>query len=515
MSRNVATSKELPRPPPPPKSPPPPPPLPPPPPYTFYDSMSSTPQRSPSFRPTCQPQHQYQPLHRPYTPGHSTLYTTNHLRCLNRRYILLAIPLVLLVTYLLSMLPSISVPHFPPPRMDASQRYLHPTPLASIPPTTLQQKKRVIFIGDVHGELVRLHELLDKVGYDSGENGDIVVLLGDMIAKGPDSAGVVDWVRAQGEGRVWCVRGNHEHSVLGAASQLEKERKRRRRKSPHSTSEDEDNTIDEAENDMDSYVSSPLERRKPKGGARGRKLAKSLTKEQKDFLAACPVMLQIPAFLDGARKVKGRKQELEYIAVHAGLEAAVRLQDQDLVKVMNLRMIPRPEVLDDVMEEEYDSTEDEDDEDNDNEEEGDEDEEDEDEDEDASSQRKHRKPWKIHWALFWNKWMSGKLPQLISPSVVLDTSSSSASSSASRRHDTRAVVVYGHYAAKGLDIRRWTKGLDSGCQKGGRLTAMVLDLETGEEEIVQIDCGGVKKGKGGKKSGKKESKKHKGEEDEE
>lgn len=35
-------------------------------------------------------------------------------------------------------------------------------------------------------------------------------------------------------------------------------------------------------------------------------------------------------------------------------------------------------------------------------------------------------------------------------------------------------VVYGHAAARGLDIKRWTFGLDTGCVYGGRLTALVL-----------------------------------------
>ncbi|KAK2460319.1 hypothetical protein APHAL10511_007708 [Amanita phalloides] len=35
-------------------------------------------------------------------------------------------------------------------------------------------------------------------------------------------------------------------------------------------------------------------------------------------------------------------------------------------------------------------------------------------------------------------------------------------------------VVYGHAAARGLDIKRWSFGLDTACAKGGRLTALVL-----------------------------------------
>jgi len=37
-------------------------------------------------------------------------------------------------------------------------------------------------------------------------------------------------------------------------------------------------------------------------------------------------------------------------------------------------------------------------------------------------------------------------------------------------------VIYGHAAARGLDINRWTFGLDTGCVYGRKLTALVLDL---------------------------------------
>ena len=51
-------------------------------------------------------------------------------------------------------------------------------------------------------------------------------------------------------------------------------------------------------------------------------------------------------------------------------------------------------------------------------------------------------------------------------------------------------VVYGHYAAKGLDIREWTKGLDSNCVRGGRLSALVVKKEKGEVvmEVVSVKC---------------------------
>jgi len=45
-------------------------------------------------------------------------------------------------------------------------------------------------------------------------------------------------------------------------------------------------------------------------------------------------------------------------------------------------------------------------------------------------------------------------------------------------------VIYGHWAAAGLTVRRHTIGLDSGCVYGNQLTAYVL--ETGE--IIQVQA---------------------------
>jgi predicted phosphodiesterase len=68
---------------------------------------------------------------------------------------------------------------------------------------------RTLFIGDVHGCAEELEELLRECGYREGE--DRVVLVGDLVAKGPDSAGVVRRAR---EGGMLAVRGNHDAHVL-------------------------------------------------------------------------------------------------------------------------------------------------------------------------------------------------------------------------------------------------------------------------------------------------------------
>jgi hypothetical protein len=64
---------------------------------------------------------------------------------------------------------------------------------------------RTLVIGDVHGCLDELLALLDVVQYHQGA--DRLVFVGDLVDRGPDSIGVVRFVRQLG---VECVLGNHE-----------------------------------------------------------------------------------------------------------------------------------------------------------------------------------------------------------------------------------------------------------------------------------------------------------------
>lgn len=55
-------------------------------------------------------------------------------------------------------------------------------------------------------------------------------------------------------------------------------------------------------------------------------------------------------------------------------------------------------------------------------------------------------------------------------------------------------VYYGHDAHRGLNLKRFAKGLDSGCDTGGELTAMVIWQERArkrtvyKEQVVQVTC---------------------------
>jgi hypothetical protein len=74
-----------------------------------------------------------------------------------------------------------------------------------------RQSGRLILIGDVHGMKTELEALLVKVEFDSQH--DHLILTGDMIDKGPDSAGVIDVLMELGAS---CVMGNHEHKAIAS-----------------------------------------------------------------------------------------------------------------------------------------------------------------------------------------------------------------------------------------------------------------------------------------------------------
>lgn len=67
---------------------------------------------------------------------------------------------------------------------------------------------RTIVVGDVHGCLLELRDLLKACAF---ETGDRLVFVGDLVAKGPDSQGVVALARELG---ACAVLGNHDARVL-------------------------------------------------------------------------------------------------------------------------------------------------------------------------------------------------------------------------------------------------------------------------------------------------------------
>ena len=143
--------------------------------------------------------------------------------------------------------------------------------------------QRTVFIGDVHGCLDELEMLYKKLAVSSA---DRVLFVGDLVAKGPDSQGVLAFVRASG---ARSVLGNHDDAVLRYRRALQ-------------------------------------EGREPKLKPGHLAVARSLSEEDWSFLDEMPLLLRVP--------------DLEVAVVHAGVVPGKPLEAQardDLLAMRTLR----------------------------------------------------------------------------------------------------------------------------------------------------------------------------------
>jgi serine/threonine protein phosphatase 1 len=74
----------------------------------------------------------------------------------------------------------------------------------------------VYVVGDVHGCLAELEALLERLDPAADE---LVVFVGDLVRKGPNSAGVIDLVRSRPN--FLTVRGNNEEKLLRGEKKLD------------------------------------------------------------------------------------------------------------------------------------------------------------------------------------------------------------------------------------------------------------------------------------------------------
>jgi hypothetical protein len=139
--------------------------------------------------------------------------------------------------------------------------------------------RRTIVIGDVHGCLDELLALLVRCGHTPA---DRVILVGDLVNKGPDSAGVVAWARQHG---AEAVLGNHD-----------------------------DHALDAYHGDLDV---------KPTHRA----VASSLSPADLDWLEARPLWIHIDDYRE------------PYVVIHGGMVPGVPLEEQQREHLLNLRSI--------------------------------------------------------------------------------------------------------------------------------------------------------------------------------
>ncbi|KAK4152355.1 Metallo-dependent phosphatase-like protein [Chaetomidium leptoderma] len=189
-------------------------------------------------------------------------------------------------------------------------------------------RKRLVILGDVHGQLAALKALLQKIGFDN-KHGDHLVFAGDMVTKGPDSKGVVKLAMDLGAS---AVRGNQEDKVLAFAREI------------HRLSADDESRLgpvsDDAEDgdgegdDKDGEAKVEARRKD-----HARKIARSLTRAQLAWLRSLPIILRI-GHIPGATSPPWNASTIAVI--HGGLVPDVKLEKQDPWAVMNMRSLVYP-----------------------------------------------------------------------------------------------------------------------------------------------------------------------------
>lgn len=288
-------------------------------------------------------------------------------------------------------------------------------------------KRRLVFVGDIHGNARELKELLKRVEFDELE--DHLIAVGDVISKGPDNVGVMDeLIRLNAS----SVRGNHEDRLLALAPSV-----------------------------LDIKLPAPTAEYSSKGSAKDEALLRQLSPQHIDFLRDMPLMLRIPP-LPMASKASHKKHSPiaeEILVVHAGLVPAVALEKQDPYFVMNMRSIYPKTHLPLV---------------------------------EAEDKKGKSKPWHDIWGWYNDRLFRKKSLKGFEIWESLDDEDADSWLGKLGLVDKKKwpkpqVAIYGHHAKAGLQITRWSKGLDSGCVRGGELTAMVLDAK-GRSEIVSVSC---------------------------
>lgn len=159
-------------------------------------------------------------------------------------------------------------------------------------------EQRLIFIGDIHGCKTELLSLLEASHYSART--DHIITTGDIIHKGPDSLGVVDFLMEHGAS---CVRGNHEDNILRLREQM----------------------ANPVSSDHNGSAGS-----NPELETKEEKLARALSDKQLEYLKAFPLILRV-----------GRLEALasNVVVVHGGLVPGMDLDKQDPYAIMNMRII--------------------------------------------------------------------------------------------------------------------------------------------------------------------------------
>ena len=249
----------------------------------------------------------------------------------------------------------------------------------------------ILVIGDVHGcyeELLALHK--KAVQLNGNQEFRRVILVGDLCNKGPQSVAVLRHVQEQAP-RWMSVRGNHDNGALLAA--LGDERRRSKASYAWVFGGDDDNTPALSDSDV-------------------------------LWMAQLPYSIRITGRL--------LNQDMDTIIVHAGLVPGVRLEEQSVSAMTNLRDVCQVSFYDGGYRMAQEADDD---------------------------QHHTTKPWATLW---------------------------------SRCHGEESVrVIFGHDARRGLQRHPNVIGLDTGACYGKQLTGVILSPHKQEATVVSVPAARV------------------------
>lgn len=172
--------------------------------------------------------------------------------------------------------------------------------------------QRLYAIGDVHGRLDLLRPLIKRIEEDDAARvpaKTTIIMLGDLIDRGPDSAGVLSFLnRLRSRRKMRFIMGNHEEMFLAALERKE-------------------------------VLRSFLDY-----GGRETFLSYAISRSDYDSLSLDELHIRIPALVpsEDVDFIRGFEDMIvcgDYVFVHAGIRPGVELDAQD---VKDLRWIRNP-----------------------------------------------------------------------------------------------------------------------------------------------------------------------------
>lgn len=334
---------------------------------------------------------------------------------------------------------------------------------------------RIITVGDIHGRNDTLSALLDKLSYEP--RSDTLIHVGDIVTKG-GVGGSVAVLSFMSSNNITGVRGNNDQEVIewkawrnwiqslpGGREWLDKID----REHPVDDDEDEDEDDDDDDDELRVAFWSELsnkdwEDKVPKGWKLFRRhynVARAMSQEHYDYLRSLPIVIHAPAghtyfvhagmlAADPKRELKHPKQPLSHWpatrtskpkeTLLRNLQEVALLQDvpqnKDPWVLMNMRSVA---------------------------------------DDGSVSKGKKGIPWPELWNDVMDRCGGIADDKLSSTRLQFAMSTGEGDVKQSRLPCFPSMIVYGHIAARGLDVKRWSVGLDSGCVYHRRLSALVLD----------------------------------------